>query len=268
MNKILKISFKRALLFSIYEFIMIWFFDVFSFFDKSFSVFLIGTVTLCSILFFHFIVLTFIERSQLELSFRNVLNLTSYLISSLLASLLCCFVFGNGSDFMLIILSGYVVPSFLPSIGFFLLSLFKENDVKINSRSISIKSDHVIEKNEVKENIQFTLENDGGKILLKVPINRIICFEANDNYVVTYYIDKEDKLKKSMERISLKRIDEIVDNLGVNHFSRVHKSYLINHLMIEEIKGKAQAQKIKLMNLEILIPVSRSFDLSVFKSDY
>ena len=72
----------------------------------------------------------------------------------------------------------------------------------------------------------------------------------------------------SMERISLKRIDEIVDNLGVDHFSRVHKSYLINHLMIEEIKGKAQAQKIKLMNLEILIPVSRTFDLSIFKEDY
>ena len=103
---------------------------------------------------------------------------------------------------------------------------------------------------------------------MKVPVKQVICFEANDNYVVTYFLDKEGKLKKSMERISLKKIDEILDSIHIDYFSRVHKSYLINHLMIEEIKGKAQAQKIKLKNLEILIPVSRSFDLSIFKSDY
>ncbi len=267
MNKILKIAFKRALLFSIYELLMIWVFDVFTFFDPSKSIFLIAVVAFFSLLLFHFLVLTLIERTKLELSFRNVLNLIAYLLSSLIASLICWIIFRNGNDFILIIISGFVIPSFLPSIVFFLLSLFKENEIKINTKPISINSE-IETLNEVKEDIQFILENEGGKVLLKVPINNIICFEANDNYVVTYFLDKEDKLKKSMERISLKRIDEMVENLGVHHFSRVHKSYLINHLMIEEIKGKAQAQKIKLKKLDILIPVSRTFDLSIFKSEY
>jgi len=252
-----------------YELLMIWFFDVFTFFDPSKPISLIVIVTFFSLFFCHLFTLIVIERSKLELSFRNILNLTSYLISSLLASLICWIIFRIGNEFLLIILSGFVIPSFLPSIGFFLVSIFKENDIKINARPISNHSNSELETfNETQEDIQFILENDGGKILLKVPIKKIICFEANDNYVVTYYFDKEDKLKKSMERISLKRIDEIIENLGVTNFSRVHKSYMINNLMIEEIKGKAQAQKIKLKNFEILVPVSRSFDLSVFKSDY
>ena len=35
---------------------------------------------------------------------------------------------------------------------------------------------------------------------------------------------------------------------------------------IEEIKGKAQAQKIKLKNLELLVPVSRSFQVASLKT--
>jgi len=159
------------------------------------------------------------------------------------------------------------VPSFLPSIGYFLIGIFKESE--ISEQKNSDKKEQVIQNvNGLQDDIQFVLLNDGGKVLLKIPIKQIICFEANDNYVVTYYLDKEGKLKKSMERISLKKIDEIIESLGVNFFSRVHKSYVINHLAIEQIKGRAQAQKIKLKNLEILIPVSRTFDLSIFKEDY
>ena len=254
MSNFLKIAVKRAFLFSIYELIMIVFFNVISFFDSTYSVLLIAISSFLAIFIFQFLLLTLIESAKLELSFRNLLSLTSYLFSTLIASLLCWFIFSDNHNFILIILPGFVIPSFLPAVGFFLLSLFKEN---LDLDTVKIAKD-----------IYFTLENEGGKILLKVPVAKLICFEANDNYVVTYYLDREEKLKKSMERISLKKIDEILEGLGVDHFSRVHKSYLINQLMIEEIKGKAQAQKIKLINLDILVPVSRSFDVSIFKFDY
>ncbi len=142
----------------------------------------------------------------------------------------------------------------------------------VNSVTNSVLSSNIKEiedfqfKSENKiEDIQFVLENENGKILLNIPIKSILCFEANDNYVVTYYIDKQEKLKKSMERVSLKRIEEIIQSLKVENFSRVHKSYLINRDEVEEIKGKAQAHKVKLNYLEILVPVSRSFQISLLK---
>ena len=110
-----------------------------------------------------------------------------------------------------------------------------------------------------------SIENENGKILLDIPIKNIICFEANDNYVVTYYLDREERLKKSMERISLKKIEEIVEGLNVDNFTRVHKSYLINKSFLEEIKGKAQAHKLKLYHLELLIPVSRAYPINKLK---
>ena len=268
MSNFLKIAVKRAFLFSIYELIMIVFFNVISFFDSTYSVLLIAISSFLAIFIFQFLLLTLIESAKLELSFRNLLSLTSYLFSTLIASLLCWFIFSDNHNFILIILPGFVIPSFLPAIGFFLLSLFKENEIVLNSKSTQTNSDLDLDTVKIAKDIYFTLENEGGKILLKVPVAKLICFEANDNYVVTYYLDREEKLKKSMERISLKKIDEILEGLGVDHFSRVHKSYLINQLMIEEIKGKAQAQKIKLINLDILVPVSRSFDVSLFKFDY
>ena len=267
MNTSVKISIQRSVLFSIYELIMIWFFDVFSFFNHSLSILTLYLFSFFTLLILHFVILIVIERTSMEVGFRRILSLLSFPVSSVLASLICWFCFRDGNNFLPIILSGFVVPSFLPSIGFFLIGIFKETE--ISEQKSSDKKEQVIQKlQDVQEDIQFVLLNDGGKVLLKIPIKQIICFEANDNYVVTYYLDKEGKLKKSMERISLKKIDEIIESLGVNFFSRVHKSYVINHLAIEQIKGRAQAQKIKLKNLEILIPVSRTFDLSIFKEDY
>ena len=160
MNNILKISLKRAFLFSLYELGMVLFFNVFSFFEKSNSILFISFVTFVSVFIFHFLILSFIEKSKLELSFRNFLNLTSYLFSSLLSSLMCWFLFNDEKGYVLIILSGFVVPSFLPSVVFFLMSLFKENDSKINAKpitqAVSVAPSEVV----VQEEVFFTLENE------------------------------------------------------------------------------------------------------------
>jgi DNA-binding LytR/AlgR family response regulator len=120
---------------------------------------------------------------------------------------------------------------------------------------------HRSEESEGEQEKVFHLENENGKLLLEVPIKSIICYEANDNYVITYYLNEEGQLKKSMERISLKKIEEILHSEGVE-FARVHKSYLINVDYLSDIKGRSQAYRIQLRFFEELIPVSRAFDIS------
>lgn len=104
------------------------------------------------------------------------------------------------------------------------------------------------------------LKNDSGKILLDLNANRIIAFEANDNYVITYHISAENVLQKSMERTSLKKVEELIEQH--DHFFRVHKSHIINKKFVHSIGGKSQAYKIKMSFIDIEIPVSRSFDIS------
>jgi len=105
------------------------------------------------------------------------------------------------------------------------------------------------------------MKNDAGKTLLEVDTDKIICFEANDNYVITYYLDTDLVLNKSMERISLKRIQETLGE-GNQHFFRVHKSFIVNKSFVEAINGKSQAFKIKLTFIDSPLPVSRSFDIT------
>ena len=109
----------------------------------------------------------------------------------------------------------------------------------------------------------FKLENEKNKVLIEVELNNIICFEANDNYVNIYYL-LNDEPKKSIQRISLRKVEEQLTNLQ-SEFSRVHKSYLINPNCVKKIGGKAQAYRITLQGLEFEIPVSRNFDISLLK---
>jgi DNA-binding LytR/AlgR family response regulator len=111
---------------------------------------------------------------------------------------------------------------------------------------------------------QFDLINETGKLIISLPENKIICFESNDNYVITYYLDNNYNLKKSMDRASLKQIETVIIQSGFT-FLRVHKSHLINPLFVERILGRTQAHKLKLHFIDEPVSVSRNFDVSQIK---
>lgn len=121
-----------------------------------------------------------------------------------------------------------------------------------------------IAQKEKSVNSMFKLANDSGKVLFEIPMSSIIWFEANDNYVSIYYFTEEEKLQKSMQRASMKNIEELISIPGTTFF-RVHKSHIINKNFIEKIDGKAQAHKLKLQLIDNYIPVSRSFDIEQIK---
>ena len=275
MNNFIKIAIRNAILFAIYQLILVIVFDVVSFFDNSVNSFNFYSFVLIIVFGVHFLTHSIIDNIKAEIGIKRIVNSTSFVVTAFVSSISIWWIFEGGISIIIYLISSFLIPSLFPAIGYFLISLFKENLAEVevvNSVTNSMNNSVINKVEDVQfvpekkiEDIQFVLENENGKELLNIPMKSILCFEANDNYVVTYYIDKQEKLKKSMERVSLKKIEEIIQTLNVENFSRVHKSYLINRDEVEEIRGKAQAHKLKLNYLEILVPVSRSFQISILK---
>jgi hypothetical protein len=238
------------------------FFGSFKFFPTQFSETTYEILIFTYISISEFLLLVAAERFISTIVRVKIFFCLSFLISGIIGPLLFWFLFTNQLSNLFIHTISFFIAALVPSILVLLYYLYKDAEEKIATMGkVSLISHPIDLEQQVKV---FHLENDNGKLLLEVPIGRIICYEANDNYVITYYLDKTDQLKKSMERVSLKKIEELLEKENVI-FCRVHKSYLINPDHLEGIKGKAQAYKLQMYRFESMIPVSRSFDISLLE---
>jgi hypothetical protein len=182
-------------------------------------------------------------------AWKKVLFILSFLIGAAFASLTPWVIYRPEAGSFLLYLSSFVIVALLPMSIATLWLIFDE----LKNR-ISISS-------ETKEEVQLIkLISDKGKILAELDPKKVICFEANDNYVIVYFLNDNNDLVKLMERISLKRINSIADELNIS-FKRVHKSYLINPEFVQKVAGKAQAHRIHMEHIEEPVPVSRNFDI-------
>lgn len=202
-----------------------------------------------------------IEKFASESRIRRILFSFTFLISSLITALIYWFTLSGNNGHFTIYLSAFLIASILPALLSILLFIFEDAKTTISAAILHTEES---EENTITTAQTFVLENETGKQILKVTTDRLICFEANDNYVVTYYLDKDGNPKKSMDRCSLKKIDDILTQSGIS-FERVHKSYIVNPDYIDSIKGKSQAYKLQLHHFESLIPVSRSYDITGLK---
>lgn len=193
-------------------------------------------------------------RKTSEPRTRRMLLLVYLLLSSLFAGCGPWLLHSREFSTILLYLSSFVITALLPIVVCVLWFIFDDLQNKITVTSnASAEEELPILK----------LVNEKGKVLFKVDLHKVICFEANDNYVVTYYLDEKNGLSKTMERISLKHICEIVEGMHVD-FARVHKSYLVNPTFVRQVEGKSQAYRLRLEHLDKAIPVSRNFDVSQF----
>ena len=160
----------------------------------------------------------------------------------------------NESDTFLYFYSFLIVPILPVSIYILWLMYF---DL---SKRVSVSTEHQQTPDNSVQKL-FRITNNKDQVILESPIERIIAFEANDNYVNTYHLLDDGSVDRVMYRISLKKITELLSQID-SEFLRVHKSYLINPQFIEKIKGKSQAYRIELTHLSTDIPVSRTFDVS------
>lgn len=179
------------------------------------------------------------------------LVLVSYLLSAFLSNL----YFSVEREF---IFSYYV--------AFFVMAIFPIVVRLIFTASKAVPfTNEITENKEVdQENTIFKLFSDAGKVVLAVPFQRILYFEASDNYVICYYLDASEKPKKSMNRISMRKIEELLHG-NMSIFARIHKSFIINTNYVEGISGRVQSYKLEMMYTDVLLPVSRTYDIQSIK---
>jgi len=176
-----------------------------------------------------------------------------FALSPIIIGVISYFVFLSDSTNFFIYITTFVIIAFIPIITVFLNNLF----VDLSNKIVLIGE----QGSEINEGPLLKMSNDAGKSIFEVQLNKVICYEANDNYVLTYFFDSNDTISKSMERISLKKIENEVDALS-SDFCRVHKSFLVNKGFITDINGKSQSYKLKLKSFHKEVPVSRNFDIN------
>ncbi|MFT4661633.1 MAG: hypothetical protein ACI8XB_001911 [Patiriisocius sp.] len=206
-----------------------------------------------------YLLLRFLPRNLSSFSYHLITVIGIYCIPSI-GAIVALLLYGTKSSYdLLLFMSTFLIIPLLPIAGYILRMLFHDLKGRVN-----ISAEKVGDSANSVEKI-FKIKNDKGKVIIEISVNQIITFEANDNYVITYFVDKEEKLQKSMQRISLKKIEELLFDIEAN-FLRVHKSYMINPSYVSSVKGRSQAYKIEMNFLSSEIPVSRSFDISGLQS--
>lgn len=86
--------------------------------------------------------------------------------------------------------------------------------------------------------------------------NKLIAFEANDNYVNISFLDEENKHQKKVFRTTLKSISQQLAEKS--NFLKIHRSVIINTELIEDLFGNSQSRKVKMKYGDLTYPVSRN----------
>lgn len=104
----------------------------------------------------------------------------------------------------------------------------------------------------VKNNNTVTLYSDTSETLsLNLP--DLLYVQADDNYSTVVW-QNGDGIQKKLLRANLKSIESQMDNVFT---MRCHRSYLVNINAISLVSGNANGYKLKILDTDILIPVSR-----------
>lgn len=87
-----------------------------------------------------------------------------------------------------------------------------------------------------------------------------LCAEAQQNYVSLHYLEAD----QSRERLIRATLTEVEQQLP--YALRVHRSWLINPMQIEQVTGNRRQRRICLAGLPSAVPVSGEFDLTLLPS--
>lgn len=188
-------------------------------------------------------------------SLRQLIIIGAFYLIPLISGAVVLFMNYSEYNEVFLYLSTFLIIPILPISIYILWLIFADLQVRVAISAVSNENpDQLPEK-------LFRITKDSDQIILEVPINRIVTFEANDNYVITYHLTESGIIEKEMHRISLKKITEILKQIDVE-FIRVHKSFLLNPDYIQAVSGKSQAYRIEVQHLPKSVPVSRAFDIT------
>jgi hypothetical protein len=94
---------------------------------------------------------------------------------------------------------------------------------------------------------------------IDIELSKIVYIKSEDNYINIYYFENNILVNK-MLRSTLKAIHH-----QLKGFIKTHRSYLINPIHINELKGNSQNAYLVLESIEKTIPVSKTFYKKLIK---
>jgi len=99
---------------------------------------------------------------------------------------------------------------------------------------------------------------------LSLTLDKFLFAEAHNNYVTIHYL-QDGKEQTLMMRLKLKSFENQLANF--QQILRCHKSFVLNKNKIISIQGNARSMMISLQGCSTEIPISRSFDKSLLKTE-
>lgn len=96
---------------------------------------------------------------------------------------------------------------------------------------------------------------ENGKDQFCIQQEHLLLLEAQDNYVAIFHLD-QGQVKKVLIRSSLKKLEEQIKETSL---LRCHRSYIVNTIHIQKVKGNAHQLQLSIEYFPQKIPVSRSY---------
>lgn len=123
-----------------------------------------------------------------------------------------------------------VLPYFLA-----ILLLFVQEQL-VTVEELTIK----VNKSQSPESV--TINDENGKIVMRMPAGDILYFKSEDNYIFLYY-KNDQEVKKELIRNNLKKLEQ---DLDLPNFIRIHRSYMINTQNLISILRTSQGYKVRM----------------------
>lgn len=87
-----------------------------------------------------------------------------------------------------------------------------------------------------------------------------VCAEAQQNYVALHYLEAGQS-RQRLIRATLREVEQQLPGA-----LRVHRSWLINPMQVEQVTGNQRQRRIRLSGVARAVPVSGEFDLTLLQS--
>ncbi len=166
---------------------------------------------------------------------------------------------GNWHDFLLSSYLGFLrdvsVVLLFPMIGTFFFFRF---------RSLQNQMEHILTTKEefvdTGQLVQF--KGMGSKDQITLSASSFLYGKAQDNYVELVYLE-QDQLKKFLMRSTLGNLVSSINSMAI---VRCHRSFMVNLLHVNSIKGGNQDITLYLAPFDSPVPVSKSFKGAVLKN--
>jgi hypothetical protein len=163
---------------------------------------------------------------------------------------------GNWHDYSFNSYLGFIVNTtavmVFPIVGTFFF--YRYRNLQQTIELILTTKEEFMDSNQL---IQF--KGQGSKDQISLSASKFLYGRAQDNYVDLYYLE-QDSLKKFLIRSSLR---DLVQSVNFKAINRCHRSYMVNLLHVDAVKGSRKEMTLHLDHFHTDIPVSNSYQEAI-----